>query len=366
MNLEHLALAKTDNFPIKHQGNVHNGKVRSVYWLSDQDSARIVAARSFEVDPNAQLGIMIISDRISAFDCNWKGEEGLQGVPGKGAALNAISQYWFKLFDQAGFAGNHILETPHPLVWLVEKAEPVMVEAVGRQYITGSMLRDYKLGVREFCGIQLPDGLRDNQRLPDLLITPTTKGTLVGIPGVQEKEDVNITRKQIIDNYAAFGFKSPDDVERYEELLRKGFAAISYVLTGRNQIFVDTKFEFGYVRRNGNPEMIFIDEAGTPDSSRIWDETEYQRGNIIERSKEGFRQHILKISPDVRDMMLKKDRMPERMEFASKHRVPVAEMLNVSKVYEDIAIRITGEPVPDITDARSEILDSLSPYGILT
>jgi len=87
---------------------------------------------------------MVISDRLSAFECMWRAEGGLDGVPGKGAALNAISGHWFQRFGEAGLARSHILETPHPLVWVVQRAKPIMIEAIARQYITGSMWRAYE------------------------------------------------------------------------------------------------------------------------------------------------------------------------------------------------------------------------------
>ncbi len=184
MSLSHLAIAKTNDLPIRHAGSVHSGKVRSVYWLTDEDSKRIIEDRGYNVPAETPLAVMVISDRISAYEIIWKGEEGLMGVPGKGASLNATAQHWFKEFEKVGLAGNHILETPHPLVWIVQKAEPIMVEAIARQYITGSMWRSYAKGERNFCGIEIPDGLEKDQKLPELLITPSTKGILEGIPGV--------------------------------------------------------------------------------------------------------------------------------------------------------------------------------------
>ena len=362
MGLENLALAETGNFPIRHEGNVHNGKVRSVYWLNDEDSKRL-NDKKYGIS-NTSLGVMIISDRISAFDCNWQGEQGLKGVPGKGTSLNAISQYWFNQFYQKGLTENHILDTPHPLVWIVKKANPILVEAIGRQYITGSMLRDYKKGVRNFCGIKLPDGLRDNQRLPELLITPTTKGILRGIPGIPEKDDVNITREQIRANYSAFGFNSLEDVELYERLLREGFELISQKLKLVGKIFVDTKFEFGYVNDiNGNAKMIYIDEVGTPDSSRMWEAESYKQGKIIENSKEGFRQFLLKNLD--REILLNSDRMDDRKQLAKNYYVPVDQILGVSKVYKEMAEKIVSASFPKIRDAKAEILDSLNSYGVI-
>ena len=365
MGLENLALAETGNFPIRHQREVHNGKVRSVYWLNEEDSKRLIGERGFNVDPNTSLGVMVISDRISAFDVIWHGEQGLKGVPGKGASLNAISKYWFDKFDSEGLAGNHILKVPHPLVWVVQKAEPVLVEAIARQYITGSMLRDYKAGVRNFCGIDLPDGLKDNQKLPDLLITPTAKGDLGHIEGLPKGDDANLTRDQILKYSEGLGFKDACHVGLYETLLKQGFNSISQKLEGLGQIFVDTKFEFGYVRNpvTGNMEMIYIDEIGTLDSSRMWDADSYQRGSIVENSKEGFRQFLLNNTD--REVLLDKKRMAERRNLARDYSVPVNQMMEVSKVYTGMAESITGKPIPVIKDARVEILDALNSYGII-
>ncbi len=366
MGLENLALFNTDNFPIRHQGNVHNGKVRSVYWLNEEDSKRLIEERGFKykVDINTPLGVMIISDRISAFDVIWHGQNGLKGIPGKGASLNAISKYWFDKFDSENLAQNHILEVPHPLVWIVQKAEPVLVEAIARQYITGSMLRDYKAGIRNFCGIKLPDGLKDNQRLPELLITPTTKGDLGHIEGMPKGDDANLTREQIIEYKDSLGFKESHHVNMYEILLKKGFNSISRKLESLGQIFVDTKFEFGYAKNpmTGNMEMIYIDEIGTPDSSRMWDNDTYNKGSIIENSKEGFRQFLLNNTN--RDVLLDKKRMDERRTLAKEYDVPIEQMMKASEVYTRMAESITGKPLQITQDARTEILDALNSYNI--
>merc|ERR1712072_176097 len=127
---------------------------------------------------------------------------------------------------EKGLADSHILDVPHPLVWIVQKARPVMIEAIARQYITGSMWRDYGKGKREICGIKIPEGLKNNQKLDKLLITPSTKGILTGIPGVPEIDDVNISRSDIEKNLKAFNFKSLQDVGLYEMLLKEGFEVI--------------------------------------------------------------------------------------------------------------------------------------------
>ena len=129
-------LAVSNHLPIHTELPVHSGKVRSVYWLSQADSQRLIASEDYDVAPDSELAVMVISDRISAFECIWQGEGGMAGVPGKGASLNAISNHWFNLFRQQGLADSHILAVPHPLVWIVQKARPVMIEAIARQYIT--------------------------------------------------------------------------------------------------------------------------------------------------------------------------------------------------------------------------------------
>ncbi|MCK5880693.1 MAG: phosphoribosylaminoimidazolesuccinocarboxamide synthase, partial [Sinobacterium sp.] len=222
-SIQDRVLAVNDDLPIRTDAPVHSGKVRSVYWLSKEDSARLIAEKNYDVAANSELAVMVISDRISAFDCIWHGEGGLNGVPGKGASLNAISNHWFKLFREQGLADSHILDIPHPLVWIVQKARPVMIEAIARQYITGSMWRAYAKGERNFCGITLPEGLEKDQKLAEILITPSTKGVLTGIPGVPAQDDVNITRQNIDDNLSAFNFTRASDVDLYEKLLKEGY-----------------------------------------------------------------------------------------------------------------------------------------------
>lgn len=366
MSLADQVLAINDDLPIRTHQPVHSGKVRSVYWLTEEDSKRLIQEKKYDVAPDAPLAIMVISDRISAFDCIWHAEGGLKGVPGKGAALNAISNHWFKLFKEHGLADSHILDIPHPFVWIVQKARPVKIEAICRKYLTGSMWRAYAKGEREFCGIELPEGLEKDKALPELLITPSTKGILKGIPGVPEADDVNITRKNIEENFAAFNFSSADDISRYETLLKEGFEVISQALEAVGQIFVDTKFEFGYVTdAQGQEKLIYMDEVGTPDSSRIWDASEYNAGNIVENSKEGFRQFLLNYFPDP-DTLLNKDRMPEREALARDNALPVDALMDISRTYIDIAEKITGKPIHLSANPKQEIITILrEEYGLI-
>ncbi|ELI1810148.1 phosphoribosylaminoimidazolesuccinocarboxamide synthase [Vibrio fluvialis] len=366
MSLADQVLAVNDDLPIRTNQPVHSGKVRSVYWLTEEDSRRLIKEKGYNVAEDAPLAIMVISDRISAFDCIWHAEGGVKGVPGKGAALNAISNHWFKLFQENGLADSHILDIPHPFVWIVQKAKPIKIEAICRKYITGSMWRAYSKGEREFCGIELPEGLEKDKALPELLMTPSTKGILKGIPGVPEADDVNITRQNIEDNFAAFNFSKASDIALYEKLLKEGFSVISDALKAIGQIFVDTKFEFGYVTdANGVEKLIYMDEVGTPDSSRIWDEQEYQAGKIVENSKEGFRQFLLNYFPDP-DILLNKERMPEREALARDNALPLESLMDISRTYLGIAEKIVGHKIELSTNPKHEIIDVLAKeYGLI-
>ncbi len=366
MSLADKVLAVNNDLPIRTDLPVHSGKVRSVYWLTQEDSRRLIKEKGYNVQEDAELAVMVISDRISAFECIWTGEGGMQGVPGKGAALNAISNHWFRQFREQGLADSHILDIPHPLVWIVQKARPVMIEAICRQYITGSMWRAYEKGEREFCGIEIAEGLNKDQKLPELLITPSTKGILTGVPGVPEVDDVNITRDDIINNHEAFRFSSKDDVSRYEKLLKEGFEVISAELEKLDQVFVDTKFEFGYVTdADGNEKLIYMDEVGTPDSSRIWDGPSYREGKVVENSKEVFRQALLNHFPDS-DILVNKDRMEERYALARDNELPAELIQKVSDTYVGIAEKIIGEKLPQSENPKAEIIDTLrDQYGLI-
>jgi len=362
MSLADKILAVNNDLPIRTNAPIHSGKVRSVYWLTEEDSRRLIQEKNYDVAADTPLAIMVISDRISAFDCIWQGEGGMKGVPGKGAALNAISNHWFQLFKDNNLADSHILDIPHPFVWIVQKAKPVMIEAICRQYITGSMWRSYTKGERDICGIELPEGLQKDTKLPTLLQTPSTKGVLEGIPGVPAVDDVNITRKNIEDNFTDFNFKSLDDINLYEKLLEEGFDVISKALAELDQIFVDTKFEFGYVKdKQGNDKLIYMDEVGTPDSSRIWDGEQYRNGKVVENSKEGFRQLLLNHFPEP-DILLNKDRMPERESLARDNELPESVLMDVSNTYIAIAEKITGNKITLSDNPKVEIIAILKEH----
>merc|ERR1711904_717720 len=177
----------------------------------------------------------------------------------------------------------------------------------------------------------------------------------------------NISRSDIEKNYKAFNFSSKAHINHYEKLLVEGFNVISDALKELDQIFVDTKFEFGYVTdKAGKEKLIYMDEVGTPDSSRIWDGPAYRNnGKVVENSKEGFRQLLLKHFPDP-DILLNKDRMEERKALAKNNLLPQSVLMEVSKTYSDVAEKITGQALRISEDPRGEIMTILDvQYGLI-
>jgi phosphoribosylaminoimidazole-succinocarboxamide synthase len=357
-------LTVSDDLPIRGERPVHSGKVRSVYWLDGADSRRLIAARGYDVPADTLLAVMVISDRLSAFDCLWRAES-YAGVPGKGAALNAIAAHCFGCLDEAGIAGHHLLEMPHPMLWIVRQARPLRIEAIARQYLTGSLWRAYEKGEREFGGVRLEDGLARFARLPETLFTPSTKGVLRGLDGIPEYDDAPIGPAQLHTHADALGFREPGDVARCREALLRGFDRLSARYAEQGELLVDTKFEFGYVPAAGGGEsLIYLDEVGTPDASRIWREADWRRGEPREYSKELFREALLSWVPQ-REMLLDSERMAQRSAFARAHPVPDRFFEELAATYRDMAERLTGAPLPAMAEPRQEMLDLLASLGLL-
>lgn len=222
------SLTRTDyDFP--GQSNVYHGKVRDVYSIGEDKL------------------VMIVTDRISAFDVVLP-----EGIPYKGQVLNQIAA---KFLDAtADIVPNWKLATPDPMVTVGVKCDPYKVEMVIRGYITGSAWREYKKGVRNICGIELPDGLRENQKFDTPLITPTTKA--------DEGHDENISREEII----AQGLVSEVEYALLEKYTYELFQRGTEIAAEKGLILVDTKYEFG--KKDG--KIYLIDEIHTPDSSRYF------------------------------------------------------------------------------------------------
>ena len=222
------ALTKTD-FKFEGQKSVYHGKVRDVYNINDD------------------LMVMVATDRISAFDVVLP-----KGIPFKGQVLNQIAA---KFLDATtDICPNWKLATPDPMVTIGLKCEGFRVEMIIRSILTGSAWREYKNGCRELCGVKLPDGMHENERFPEPIITPTTKA--------DEGHDMNISKEEII----AQGIVSAEDYAIMEDYTRKIFKRGQEIAAKRRLILVDTKYEFG--KRDG--KVYLIDEIHTPDSSRYF------------------------------------------------------------------------------------------------
>jgi phosphoribosylaminoimidazole-succinocarboxamide synthase len=222
------ALTKTA-FQFAGQTGVYHGKVRDVYTIDDD------------------LMVMVATDRISAFDVILP-----KGIPFKGQVLNQIAS---KFLDQTSdICPNWKLCTPDPMVTVGLKCEGFRVEMIIRSILTGSAWRAYKDGCRELCGVRLPEGMVENQRFPEPIITPTTKA--------DEGHDMNISREEIISQ----GLVSATDYAVMEDYTRRLFARGQEIAARHGLILVDTKYEFG--KRDG--KVYLIDEIHTPDSSRYF------------------------------------------------------------------------------------------------
>ena len=222
------ALTKT-NLNLPGQKSVYHGKVRDVYNIDDD------------------LMVMVATDRISAFDVILP-----KGIPYKGQVLNQIAASF--LDATADLVPNWKLATPDPMVTVGLRAEGFRVEMIIRGYLTGSAWREYKQGCRELCGVKLPDGMKENERFVEPIITPTTKA--------EEGHDENISREEIIRQ----GIVSREDYEQMERYTRMLFQRGTEIARQKGLILVDTKYEFG--KRDG--KVILIDEIHTPDSSRYF------------------------------------------------------------------------------------------------
>lgn len=224
-----MSLAKTDfNFP--KQTSVYHGKVRDVY------------------DIDKKYLVMVASDRISAFDHILP-----RPIPFKGQVLNQVAEHF--LNATADIVPNWLLATPDPSVSIGLRCEPVRLEMVVRGYLAGHAARTYKSGGRVLCGITLPEGLRENDKLPHPIITPSTKA--------EEGHDEDISREEIL----AKQIVSEETLNILEDYTYKLFAKGTEMAAERGLILVDTKYEFGI---DATGRIILIDEIHTPDSSRYF------------------------------------------------------------------------------------------------
>jgi fusion protein PurCD len=231
---------------------LHRGKVRDSYRIDD--STRLI----------------VVSDRLSAFDSVLD-----TAIPHKGAVLNGLANFWFE--KTAHIIPNHVKAMIDANAMLVKEAQPIKVEMVVRNYITGSMLRGYQQGQRTFSGVTVPDGLTKHQQFPTPIVTPTTK----------EESDREITPENLVSE----GWVSQELYDSMAEKALELFKVGSDLLASQGIILVDTKYEFGLL----NGELILIDEIHTPDSSRFWSAEDYAKNpeSAEQMDKEYVRQWLI-------------------------------------------------------------------------
>lgn len=233
--MNNTIIATHFNFP--GQKNVYHGKVREVYTLQDN------------------LLLMVATDRLSAFDVVMP-----KGIPYKGQILNQIATKMMRATED--IVPNWLLAVPDPNVAVGQACEPYKVEMVIRGYLSGHAAREYKAGKRELCGVHMPEGMVENDKFPEPIITPATKAEM-------GEHDEDISREDIIRR----GIVSEEEYIQLEDYTRKLFQRGSEIATERGLILVDTKYEFG---KNQYGEIVLIDEIHTPDSSRYFYAEGYQ------------------------------------------------------------------------------------------
>lgn len=309
-------IIRTDfNFP--GQKSVYKGKVRDVYTLA-----------------NDRL-VMIATDRLSAFDVVMP-----KGIPFKGQILNQIATKMMK--KTSDIVPNWLEATPDPNVAVGYKCEPFKVEMVIRGYLSGHAAREYKAGKRELCGVAMPEGMKENDRFPEPIITPATKAE-------QGDHDEDISREDILKR----GIVSEADYAKLEEYTRKLFERGTEIAAKQDLILVDTKYEFG---KTAEGEIVLIDEIHTPDSSRYF----YKKG-YKERQEKGEAQKQLS-KEFVRQWLISKG-------FQGKEGQQVPEMSDeyinsVSERYIELYENITGEKFEkaDVSNIEVRIQKNVESY----
>jgi len=318
MNIDSKALenciTKTN---VPGHGEPYRGKVRDVYSLEDD-----------------KLGI-VASDRISAFDHIMK-----QAIPYKGQILNSLAAFSFDKVDD--LVATHIIDVPHPNVTIAKKCEPVPIEVVIRACLTGHAARVYKSGKRELCGVELPDGMVENQKFWQPILTPATKA--------EEGHDEDISEKEILNR----GIVDPDIWKVIREKAFKIFERGQEIAREQGLILVDTKYEFGLY----DGEVTLIDEVHTADSSRYFYADEYE-----ERLKKRKPQKQLS-KEFLREWLMDHD-------FQGKQGQPLPDLPDEFrwKVYErytELFEKLTGktfEPKPlKISEFNQELKDIFDHY----
>lgn len=305
------------NFQFPNQKSVYKGKVREVYNINDD------------------LLVMVATDRLSAFDVIMP-----KGIPYKGQILNQIATRFMQLTQD--IVPNWLTATPDPNVAVGELCEPFKVEMVIRGYLSGHAAREYAAGKRLLCGVELPEGMKENDRFLEPIITPSTKAD-------QGDHDEDISREDILKK----GIVSEEDYLILEKYTRALFQRGTEIAAERGLILVDTKYEFGKTK---DGKIVLIDEIHTPDSSRYFyadGYSERQQNNEPQKqlSKEFVRQWLISNG------------------FQGKEGQQIPEMTDeyvnsVSERYIELYEKIMGEPFvkADVSDIENRINENVTNF----
>ncbi len=305
------------NFNFPNQKSVYKGKVREVYNI------------------NNNLLVMIATDRLSAFDVVMP-----KGIPFKGQILNQIATKFMAQTED--LVPNWLIATPDPNVAVGHLCDPLKVEMVIRGYLSGHAAREYKSGKRLLCGVAMPEGMKENDRFPEPIITPATKAAM-------GDHDEDISREDILKR----GIVTKEDYEVLEDYTRKLFQRGTEIAASRGLILVDTKYEFGKTKEG---KIVLIDEIHTPDSSRYFYANGYQerqdRGEAQKQlSKEFVRQWLI----------------ANGFQGLKGQTVPVmtdAYIETVSERYIELYENIMGEPFvkADVTNIQERIKTNVETF----
>ena len=284
---------KNTEFNFKNLQKKYTGKVRDVYHFEDKL-------------------VMVVSDRISAFDVVLP-----KPIPFKGQILNQIAEKFLRMTND--IVPNWVISVPDPNVTIGKKCDPYPIEMVIRGYLTGHAWREYKNGKRSICGVSMPEGMKEHDKFPKPIITPTTKAKI--------GHDIDISKEEIISNHLI----SKKEYEELERITRKLFdKGTEYAMT-KNLLLVDTKYEFG----KNNDEITLIDEIHTPDSSRYFYADTYQELQDTNKNQRQLSKEF------VREWLMSNN-------FQGKDGQKIPEMTNeiissISERYIELYESITGE-----------------------
>jgi phosphoribosylaminoimidazole-succinocarboxamide synthase len=320
--INNMRAIKETNFNFPKQSNFYKGKVRDVYTIDHR------------------LMTMVVTDRISAFDVVLP-----EAIPFKGQVLNQIAAKFLKA--TADIVPNWVIAIPDEMVTIGRICEPFKVEMVIRGYLAGHAWREYSAGKRSVCGVALPDGLKENDKLPEPIITPTTKAH-VG-------HDEDISREDILSK----GIVSIQDYDRLEEFTQALYKRGTEMAAERGLILVDTKYEFGKVAE----EIFLIDEIHTPDSSRYFYAEGYeqrQQENEPQKqlSKEFVRKWLIENGFQGKDGQTVPEMTPEIVDSISDRYIELYEQITGDKFIKNEQVNILKRVEQNVLTSLTALLSN--------